>query len=86
MPEHLLTFELSADGDELCVHGDEAGLRYMSLQLSRLADHAARGEREHTHLMTDAWGGVGLSGERQGESDTLINHVKIYAWPKQTPK
>lgn len=86
MSQHLLTFELSPDGDELFLHGDEAGLRYLSTQLLRLADHAARGEFEHTHLMTDAWGGDGLSGQPQSETDTLLNHVKVYGWPKQSPR
>lgn len=68
MSQHLLTFELSPDGDELFLHGDEAGLRYLSAQLLRLAEHAACGEFEHTHLMTDAWGGDGLSDAPQSET------------------
>jgi hypothetical protein len=27
MPDHLLTFELTKDGDELFIHADAAGLR-----------------------------------------------------------
>jgi hypothetical protein len=52
------------------------------MQLLRLADHAARGEVEHTHLITESWGGTGLSAEPQSQTDTLINHVKLYGWPK----
>ena len=48
MPDHLLTFELAKDGDELFIHADAAGLRYLASALTRLAQHAEAGRKEHT--------------------------------------
>jgi hypothetical protein len=35
---------------------------------------------DHQHLMTPEWGGAELSPERQGQSNRLVNHVKIIPW------
>ena len=40
---HLLTFELSEQGDELSIHGDAAGLRLLAERLSGLAAKAEAG-------------------------------------------
>lgn len=47
--QHLLTFELSKDGDELVVHADERGLRFLSQAILRLAEATFDWEaRSHT--------------------------------------
>jgi len=35
LPDHLLTFELAKDGDELFIHADAAGLRFLASALGR---------------------------------------------------
>lgn len=81
MPEHSLTFELSKDGDELFVHADAAGLRYLASTLSDLAKHAEAGRKMHTHLMTEDWSGHELSSVTQGPDDRLLHQVTIHGWP-----
>jgi hypothetical protein len=83
MTDHLLTFELSKDGDELCIHGDAAGLRYLARIVLRLADYAEGGRKDHNHLMTAAWAGHELSSVAKDSSAVLLNKVTIHGWPTQ---
>ena len=81
MPNHFLTFELAKDGDELFIHADAAGLRYLASALTRLAQHAEAGRKEHTHLMTEDWSGHELSSAAQSADNRLLHQVTIHAWP-----
>jgi len=83
MPDHLLTFELAKDGDELLIHADAEGLRYLASTLTRLAQHAESGRKEHTHLMTEDWSGHELSSVAQGTDGSLLHQVTIHGWPKK---
>jgi hypothetical protein len=79
---HLLTFELSEEGDELSIHGDPSGLRLLA---ERVAELAAKAEAQSTpsvdKLSTSVWGGNELSLEPQGANTRLIYYVKILAKP-----
>jgi hypothetical protein len=81
MPDHLLTFELEKDGDELLIHADIAGLRFLASVLTRLAQDAEAGRKEHTHLMTEDWSGHELSSVAQGAETSLLHQVTIHGWP-----
>jgi hypothetical protein len=74
---HLLTFELSEQGDELSIHGDAAGLRLLAERLSGLAAKAEVGTSAAEHLSTSVWGGNELSLEPQGSNTRLIYQVRI---------
>lgn len=80
MRDHLLTFELNDDGDMLEIHGDRKGLEYLAERLLELAKEQSA---DHVHLMTDDWGGNGLSNEVQGADNNLLNSTKIFIWPKK---
>ena len=86
MPKHLLTFELDQDSDQLFIHGNAKGLRFLAAALSRLAQSAESGKVDHTHLMTEEWSGNELSPAAQQKETSLINHVKIYGLPNPIPK
>ena len=77
---HLLTFELSEEGDELTIHGDPPGLR---LLCERITDLAAKAEAQSNpsvaSLSTSVWGGNELSLEPQGKDTRLIYQVRIVA-------
>lgn len=75
--DKLLTFELSADSDEIEVHCDLNGLTELIQVLERLKKTG-----EHEHLMTPAWGGNELSEEIQGEKTKLINKATFHLWDK----
>ena len=75
--EHLLTFELSEDGDELEIHCNNRGLEELLRVCQRL--EGSRGN-DHEHLTTPSWGGHELSEEKQGQSNTLLNKVTIRFW------
>ena len=79
---HLLTFELSEEGDELSIHGDPAGLRLLADRLSSLAAKAETGTEGVEQLSTSVWGGNELSLEPQGSNTRLVYQVRIAARPK----
>jgi len=81
MIDYLLTFEINPEGDQLFIHGDPKGLRFLSDRLLRLARKAEVGEFDHDHFFTEAWAGNELSPLPQGSDTTLLNHVKAYGWP-----
>ena len=68
---HLLTFELSEEGDELTIYGDAAGLRLLAERISSLAD------KSQAQLSTSVWGGDELSLEPQGNDTRLVYQVRI---------
>jgi hypothetical protein len=74
---HLLTFELSEEGDELSIHGDAAGLRLLAERLSGLAAKAEAGTTATEQLSTSVWGGNELSLEPQGNNTRLVYQVRI---------
>jgi hypothetical protein len=75
----MLTFESNHDNEQLEIHGDKEGL----LKLARILTDVVGGqESQHRHLMTQAWGGSELSGDKQGFDNELYNHVKIFFWNK----
>jgi len=76
---HLLTFELSEEGDELSIHGDAAGLRLLAERLSALAAQAESGAERVDQLSTSVWGGNELSLEPQGSNTRLVYQVRIVA-------
>ena len=76
---HLLTFELSEEGDELSIHGDSAGLRLLAERLSALAARAEAGGGSVDQLSTSVWGGNELSLEPQGANTRLVYQVRISA-------
>jgi len=79
---HLLTFELSEEGDELTIHGDPPGLRLLAERVNHLAAQAeARSEPGSAQLATSVWGGNELSLEPQGNDTRLIYQVRIVARP-----
>jgi hypothetical protein len=76
---HLLTFELSEEGDELSIHGDPNGLRLLAERLSSLAAKAEAGASSVDQLSTSVWGGNELSLEPQGSNTRLVYQVRISA-------
>jgi hypothetical protein len=77
---HLLTFELSEEGDELSIHGDPAGLRLLAERLTELAAQAeSQSQPGSSQLSTSVWGGNELSLEPQGTDTRLIYQVRIAA-------
>lgn len=77
MSKMLLTFELDNTG-LLEVHGNREGLLNLAKILTQLADEKSP---DHAHLMTEEWGGGGLTSEVQCLENTLLNQVKIFVWP-----
>lgn len=83
MNSSTLTFELADEAEMLEIHGNREGLLRLAEILTALAEEKVP---DHTHLMTEAWGGRGLSSETQGISNKFLNHVKIFIWPKAASK
>jgi hypothetical protein len=81
----MLTFETNPEGDVVEVHADSAGLTHLIEQLIWLKQKVDEGECEHTHLMTEDWGGSGLSSDPQDLSgkSSLAHHVKILGWTQE---
>lgn len=87
MPGHLLTFELSEEGDELTVYGDPQGLRLLASRITELAAKAeALSKPGVEQLSTSVWGGNELSLQPQGTNTRLIYHVRVAAKPPTRKK
>lgn len=79
---HLLTFELSEQGDELSIHGDPSGLRLLAERLNELAKRAETQSKPSVdQLSTSVWAGNELSLEPQGNETRLVYSVRIVAQP-----
>lgn len=76
--EYLLTFEIdkSNEYDELFIHTNQQGLKYLIERLQNFAKWAEEDKSDHIHLFTKEWGDGELSSESQGYN--VVNHVKIY--------
>jgi hypothetical protein len=84
---HLLTFELSEEGDELTIHGDPAGLRLLAERIAGLAGKAeSQSNPSIAQLSTSVWGGNELSLEPQGTDTRLVYQVRIVARPPAPQK
>jgi hypothetical protein len=87
VPGHLLTFELSEEGDELTIYGDPPGLRLLCERLTDLAVKAETLSKPGVEqLSTSAWGGNELSLQPQGTNTRLIYHVRVVAKPRTGKK
>ena len=80
---HVLNFATNAEGDQLFIHADSAGLDTLIRSLTQLRLKLDQGDCDHDHLMTDAWGGVGLTERSLKEGERTVHHVKIYAWTSE---
>jgi hypothetical protein len=78
---YLLSFEISAESDELFIHADPSGLRRLAALLETLAKEAEKGEFPHEHLFTQEWGGAELTSVVQEIGHRCLMHVKVYGWP-----
>ena len=77
---HLLTFELSEEGDNLSIYGDASGLRLLAERLLALAQKTeTQSQPSVESLSTSVWGGNELSLEPQGTETRLIYQVRIVA-------
>lgn len=77
--DHVLAF--AADGhDQLAIHADQKGLTLLIHHLARIRAQVAAGECEHAHLMSDAWGGHGLTVQVLEQDGSVTHHVKIHGW------
>ncbi|HEX8287808.1 MAG TPA: Imm32 family immunity protein [Pyrinomonadaceae bacterium] len=78
--DYLLAFELNKDKDELEIFTDSSGLKLLIEELNKLLNSAEKGNNDHTHLMTEDWGGNELTSKAQ--SGEVLNHVKIHCLNK----
>jgi len=78
---HVLSFSTDADGKQVFVHADAAGLDFLIHSLAQLRQRLTEGICDHDHLFTNEWSGNGdLSTKTLGECDRLVHHVKLFAW------
>ena len=75
--DYLLTFEL--EPDRLMIHANRRRIKMLAERLLRLAESTPVGGHEHDHLMTQDWGGSGLTSAKQGEGE-VVHHVTVYCW------
>ena len=83
----MLSLVTDADGDVVYLHADSAGLEKLEGVIASLRRGLARGECEHSHLFTEAWGGGELaesmlSDEREANCKQ-VHHLKVYAWTEE---
>ena len=79
-PNHFLSFATDKDSRQLFVHADAKGLEHLIRSLTHIRQKLDEGICDHDHLMTESWGGSGLSERTMADGVHLIQHVKIYGW------
>lgn len=82
----FVSVELTADGDQLLMFGDAAGLQRLRDSLDRLIANTRDGYFAHTHMMTPDWGGDELSNVVQSDNGKVIHHVKLYCVKGNKPQ
>ncbi len=80
----MLTFEYTGERDKLEVHGDREGLLALARALTELAE-SPEPDHDDLHLMTEEWGGSGLTSIAQGLRNEVAQHVKVHLWPERAP-
>lgn len=76
---HILSFATDSDG-QLFIHADIEGVDHLNRSLTNPRQKLAQGVCEHDHLMTETWGGGGLTEHTLEKDVQTIHHVKIYGW------
>jgi hypothetical protein len=79
LEDEMLTFELTEDSSQIEIHGDSGGLMALAQMLTTLA---TKSSPDHIHIMTDDWGGSGLTSVKQGFDNEIVHHVKVFFWTK----
>ena len=75
--DYLLTFEWDYKNEILEIHGNQKGLEKLKTLIDSLL---AKTSNDHSHLMTESWGGDELSDDKRCLDNEIINHVKIFKW------
>lgn len=74
----LLSFECEPD-KEIRIHLDRRGAEFLILTLQRLLRSE---KKDHTHLMTEAWGGHELTSVNAASGTSRpYEMVSIHFWP-----
>lgn len=80
----MLSFVTGPGGDVVYVHADLAGVAELEMMVARLKQGLEENDCPHDHLMSEAWGGEGLSeamlAQEREKGCTQVHHVKVYAW------
>jgi hypothetical protein len=74
---HILTFEIDTTTKEIEIHANKEGLEILRKKIDFLLNSKSA---DHSHLMTEAWGGSELTNQKQSEQNELIHSVKIFKW------
>lgn len=81
--EHLLCFATDDDG-QLFIHADAAGPDLLIKSLNNIRNKIDENECDHDHMMTESWGGYGLTDPTAcAKEGRIIHHVKIYGWTEE---
>jgi len=82
----MLHVETDADGNQVFIHMDQAGVVQLKTILEAYEDRPE--SPEHDHLMSPSWGGGELEEKidaAKKDSDhganRTVHHVKLYFWP-----
>lgn len=91
MEKELISFVTSKEGDQVSIHLDKNGLNYLITKLTSLKQKLDLNECDHTHLMSEDWGGFAhsLSATKLQDDpneDNIVHHVKIYSWNDEWKK
>jgi len=84
-PPGLLSVVAAETGDIVHIHADAAGLAHLAQAIELLRASLDRGECDHVHLMSNAWGGFDLTESKlQSEgSSSQVHHLEILAWTQE---
>ncbi len=77
--EPELQINLEADKEQIYINADKNGLLLLKSMIDSLIE---KDECDHVHLMTEKWGGSGLTSNEIVPNTSIVNHLKISVWKK----
>jgi hypothetical protein len=77
--EPELQINLDADKEQIYINADKNGLLLLKSMIDSLIE---KDGCDHVHLMTEKWGGPGLTSNEIVPNTSIINHLKISIWKK----
>lgn len=86
MKKHLLALVVDADGQQVFVHLDRAGVDHLIRQLEHIRKGLDANDCPHVHLFSSEWGDGELSistAMDQGQAGRPIHHLKIHGWNEE---
>lgn len=81
--EFVLNLFTSAEGEEVILHADAAGLDMLIKELQAVRSAIDGDVCEHFHLLGEGWGGDDLTAQTLEKDGHVVQHLKVCGWTEE---